>query len=81
MGLPVGWSRASGDLQGGSNSVSQVDGVSDLAPDAGSVGVAFCKGIMPSAHLGARYFSFSLRTTDALQAATPVLDLRGSKSE
>ena len=28
----VGWGGASGDLQGGSNSVSQVDGVSDMAP-------------------------------------------------
>ena len=61
--------------------MSQVDGVSDLAPDAGSVGVAFCKGIMPSAHLGARYFSFSLSTTGAFQAATPVLEFRGSKPE
>ena len=33
---PKNWDRVSGDLQGGVNSVSQVDGVSDVAQLAGS---------------------------------------------
>ena len=43
------WSRVSGDLQGGVNIVSQVDGVSDMAPACwlcGSVGGGFKKGTM-----------------------------------
>ena len=32
VGLKVGWGRASGNYQGGSYSVSQVGGVSDMAP-------------------------------------------------
>ena len=36
---------------------------------------------MASVHLDARHFSFSLYTTGAFQAATPVLELRGSESE
>ena len=34
----VGWGRASGNHQGGANGVSQVDGDSDIAPPAISVG-------------------------------------------
>ena len=45
------------------------------------VGGGFRKGTMASAHLDARHFSFSLCTTAAFQAATPVLELRGSESE
>ena len=41
----------------------------------------FRKGTMASAHLDARYFSFSLYATDVFQAATPVLELRGSESK
>ena len=48
---------------------------------AGSVGRCFRKGSMASAHLDARYFSFSLYTTGAFQAGTPVLELRGSETE
>ena len=36
---------------------------------------------MASACLDARYFNLSLYTTGAFQAATPVLELRGSESE
>ena len=36
------------------------------------------KGTMASARLHARHCSFSLNTTGALQAATPVLELRGN---
>ena len=32
LGGPVSWMRWSWDIQGGANSVSQVDGVSDMAP-------------------------------------------------
>ena len=39
------------------------------------------KGTMASAHLDARHFSFSLCATGAFQAATLVLELRGSESE
>ena len=37
VGLKVVCGRASGNHQGGANSVSRVDGVSDMAPPAGSV--------------------------------------------
>ena len=96
VGLQFGWDRASGDLQGGANNVSQVDGVSDTAPACwlcDYVGVGFRKRTMASAtflsgrkvshssHLDARHFSSSLYTTGAFQAATPVLKLRGSQFE
>ena len=43
----------------------------------------FLSGIKlsPSSRLDARHFSFSLYSTGAFQAATPVLELRGSESE
>ena len=47
----------------------------------GSVGVGFRKGTMASAHFDAKPFSFSLYATGVVQAATPGLELRGSKSE
>ena len=46
-----------------------------------SVEGGFRKGAMVSAHLDARRFSFSLYTTGTFQAATLVLELRGSKSQ
>ena len=84
VGWYVGWDRISGDLQGGTNSVSQVDGVSDMAPACWlceSVEGGFRNGTMASAGLDARNFSFFLYSTDAFQAATMVLVLRGSESE
>ena len=48
---------------------------------ARSVGGGFRKGTMASAYLHARHFSSSLYATGASQAATPVLELRGSESE
>ena len=60
--------------------VSQVDGVSDMAPACqlcGSVGGGFRKGTIASAPLDVRHVSFSLYTTGAFQAASPVLELRG----
>ena len=81
MGPKVGWGTVSRDLQGGSNSISQIDGVSDVAPAASSVVGRFRKGTMASAHLDARHFSSSLYAAGALQAATLVLELRGSESE
>ena len=45
-----------------------------------SVGGGLSKGTMASVHLDARHFSFSLYTTGAFQAATPVLELRGNES-
>ena len=70
----------SGDLQGGPNSVSQVDGVSDMAPACGSVGEEFRKGTMASSCLDVRDFSFSQYAAGAFHAATLVLELRGSLS-
>ena len=73
----------SGDLQGESNSISQVAGVSYMAPAcqlSGSVGHWFRKGTMASVHLDTRYFSFSLYATGVFQAATLVLELRRSES-
>ena len=48
---------------------------------ADSVGRELRKGIMTSVHLEARYFTSSLHTTGAFQAATPVLKLIVSESE
>ena len=47
----------------------------------GSVRGGLSKGTMASACPNARPFSLSLCTTGALQAATPVLTLRGSESK
>ena len=46
-----------------------------------SVGGGFRKGTMASARLDARQFSFSQYASGAFQAATPVMELRGSESE
>ena len=46
----------------------------------GSVGEGLSKGIMASACPDARDFSLSLYTTDVLQAATPMLELREKES-
>ena len=46
-----------------------------------SVGGGFRKETMASAHLDARYFSSSLYSTCAFQAATPVLELRWNDSK
>ena len=48
---------------------------------SGSVRGGFSKGTMASARPDARHFSSSLCATGAFQAATPVLELRGSESE
>ena len=48
---------------------------------ASSVEGGFRKGTMASADLDARHFSFSLCATGVIQAATLVLELRGSESE
>ena len=46
-----------------------------------SVGEGLRKRTMVSVHLDARHFNFSQYATGAFQAATSVLELRGSKSE
>ena len=46
-----------------------------------SVRGSLSKGIMVPAHPDARHFSLFLYTTGDLQAATLVLELRGSESE
>ena len=46
-----------------------------------SVREVFRNGTKASAHLDAIYFSSSLYATDAFQAATLVLELRGNESE
>ena len=81
MGPKVGWGTVSRDLQGGSNSISQIDRVSDVAPAASSVVGRFRKGTMASACLDPRHFGFSQYATVAFQAATLVLELRESESE
>ena len=43
VALKVGWSRASGNRQGGANSVSQVDEVSDMAPASWLCGLMWGK--------------------------------------
>ena len=47
----------------------------------GSVRGTVRKGTTTSSHLDARHLSFSLYATSAIQAATLVLELRGSESE
>ena len=47
----------------------------------GSMGGGLSKGAMAFAPHNARYFSLSLYTTGALQAATLVLELGGSESD
>ena len=47
---------------------------------ASSVGEGFRKGTMASAFLDVRSFSFSQYATAAFQAATLVLELKGSES-
>ena len=66
------------------NSVSQVDGVSHMAPLASSVALpTFLSGrkLSPNSCLDASHFSSSLYSTGAFQAATLVLEPRGSESE
>ena len=46
---------------------------------ASSMGGGFRNGTIASVHLDTRHFSFSLYAIDAFQAATPVLELRGSE--
>ena len=71
--MSSGWDGVSRVLQVSTNSVNQVDGVSDMAPACwlcGSVGGGFrketiaClslwKKVSPSSHLDARHFSSSL---------------------
>ena len=82
LGGPVSW--VMGSLWGSPRLVKQC--YSHLGSQirhhlADSVGGGFRKETMASAHLDARHFSFFLYTTGAFQAATSVLDLRGSEYE
>ena len=85
----IGWAHKFGrgnsrSFHGWSNSVSQVDGVSDMTSACqfcGSEGKGFRKETITSSCLDARYFSSSLYSTGAFQAATLALELRGSESE
>ena len=96
LGPSVGRDGASGDLQSRANSFSQVDGVSDMVPACqlcGFVGKGSEKGrwplatflcgrkLFPNSYLNVRHFSFSLYAIGAFQAATLMLELRGSESE
>ena len=52
VNLKVGWGRASGNHQGGANSVSQLDGDADVVPACllyGSVWGGLRRGIVASA--------------------------------
>ena len=88
MEKQLGWARTLGGAEslGISNvgqSVSQVDGISDMAPACWlcSRGGRVRKGTMASAGPDARHFSPSLYATGAFQGATVGLELRGSESE
>ena len=92
VGPYVGWDGASGDLQGGANSISQVASLrySTSLLACGSVGEGSEKGqwplptflswrkLSPSSCLDARHFSSSLYATGTFQAPTLALELRGS---
>ena len=69
---------------GRANSVSQMDGVSDMAPACwlcGSVVGGFRKGAMASALLNARHFISFPYATGTFQAGLLVLELKGSECE
>ena len=71
LGGPISWvGQSSWGSPRQVKEFSQVDGVSDMAPA--------CQLFVGR---DARYFSLSLYTTGTLQAATTVLELRGSESE
>ena len=78
----LGGAEFSGDLQSGSNRGSNRLMESQIWHQLASfVGGGFKKGTMASVCLDARYFSSCLYATGAFQAATSVLELRGSESE
>ena len=69
------------DLQGGSHTISQVDGVSSMAP---AYWVCWRRAQQRDNGLYSpqcQTLSLSLHATGALQAASLVLELRGSESE
>ena len=90
----VGWSP--GDLQGGPDSVCQVDGVSDMTPtcqlcsfeEEGSEmrqrpppTFLSRRKLSPGSCFDGRHFSSSLYATGAFQAVILLLELRASESE
>ena len=84
---PFIWKSSLGGVESlgvSKSSQTVLDKFSDMAPACwphGSVGGGLRKETVASAHLDTRHFSFSLYATGALQAATLVLELRGSESE
>ena len=84
----VGWGGASEIHYSGANSVSQVDGDSDMAPTWALSGGRVRKGTMvsastsvpPSSRPNARHFGSSPYATGAFRSAAHNLELRGSKS-
>ena len=85
MEKELGWAHKlggaeSGDLQGRTVLARMME-PQIWHPPPSSMRGEFRKGTMASACLDARHFSFSLYTTSAFQAATSVLELRGSESE
>ena len=89
MEKQLGWAHKLGGAESlriskADQTVSRVDGVSNMALACqlqGSVEGGLRKGTMASACPDARHFSLFHYATGALQAATPVLELRGSQSE
>ena len=78
LGGPISWVGQS--LWGSPrwvNSVSQIDGVSDMAPACWLCWGGFSKGTTATTHLDVRNFIFSQYATGARQAAKLVLELRG----
>ena len=94
VGSKVGWTSASGNHHSGANSISQIDGDSDMLSSC-----ELCMGegsekkqwplptllsgrkLPPSSHPDARQFSSSLYDSDAFQSAAQELGLRGSESK
>ena len=79
LGEPISWVRWS--LQGRSKSVSHADGVSETGAACMLCEGRVQKRVMASVHLDSRHFTSSPYATGVFQAATPVLELRGSESE
>ena len=87
MGKQLGWAHKLGGAESlGISKVGQTVLASLMESQiwhqlAGSVWEAFRKGTMASACLDARHFIFSLYVTRTFQAVTPLLELKGRKSE
>ena len=96
MGLKFGWGWASGNRQGGTNSVRLMEpqiwyppagcmalwGGEDSEKEQWPPPASLSRRILPlRSHPEAKQLISSLYVSDALQSAVPILELTGSKSK